>query len=147
MHGCDVGQAKRVARYFVPAIVACLLCCGVALAGNARSGRNVAGVRATIGQYDSALLAGNGKAGCALLTAGAQKQIAKQNHVASCELVFEAAAKLLKSAPKQASAIRAYASKVRVTLSGDTASVPPLSGSGHVTLTYTHGLWFISSDG
>jgi hypothetical protein len=145
MHGFR--DTKQVARCLAVALFASLLCCGAALAGSARSARNVAGVRATISQYDSDLLDGNGKAGCALLTSTAQKQIAKQNHVTSCELVFEAAASLFKSAPKQAAAVRAYAGKVHVTISGNTATVPQLTGSGHVTLTYTKGLWFVSSEG
>ncbi|HTU84326.1 MAG TPA: hypothetical protein VMF57_02060 [Solirubrobacteraceae bacterium] len=46
--------------------------------------------------------------------------------------------------PKQAAQLRAYASKVKVTLHGDTASVPKLNGGGRGELTYTHGLWYLA---
>jgi hypothetical protein len=121
-----------------------VLCASPAAAANLRAQRTVAGVRATIVQYERDVVSGNGKAGCALLTPSAQRQLAKQNHTSSCPKVFEAAAALLKSDPKQAAALRRYASTVHVTLHGDTATVPVYGGKGRVALTYTHGLWYVT---
>jgi hypothetical protein len=80
--------------------------------------------RATLRAYDTALLAGNGNAGCSLLTAAAQKELARVNHVSSCEKVIEVAGHLLKSSPKLAAQVRSYASTVKVTLHGGTARCP-----------------------
>ncbi len=102
-------------------------------------------MRATLGAYDAALLAGNGKTACSLLTAAAQKELAKANHASSCEKVIEIGGQALKSSPKQAAQVRSYASKVRGTLHGDTVTVPKLDGGGRSTLTYTHGLWYLAS--
>lgn len=126
---------------------AALLVCGAtsAWAAGKRSQRSVAGVRATVSTYDNAALAGNGKAGCALLTSAAQKALAKDNHVSSCVKAFELFGEVLKTTPKQAAALRSYAAKLKVTLHGNTATVPKLDEPGHVTLTYTHGLWYVSS--
>jgi len=121
-----------------------LLSAGPALAANVRAQRSVAGVRATLSQYDAALLAGNGKTGCALLTKKAQTQLAAANHASSCADVVTVTAAALKSDPKAAAELRGYASQVHVTLNGDSAIVPKLEESGHTTLTYTHGLWYLS---
>jgi hypothetical protein len=117
---------------------------GLAGAASQRSQRSVAGVRATLSAYDNAILAGNAKTACSLGTAAAQKQLAKTNHVSTCEKAIDLASELLKVSPKQAAQLRGYASKVKVTLHGDSASVPNFNGGGHSTLTYTHGLWYIS---
>ena len=121
-----------------------LLTAGPADAANPRAQRTVAGVRATLSQYDTAVLAGKGKTACALLTREAQAQIAKANHAANCTEVIEVAGAALKSDPKQAAALRGYASKVHVTLHGDAATAPKLGESGRTTFTYTHGLWYLS---
>jgi hypothetical protein len=118
---------------------------GVAGATSLRAQRSVAGVRATLGAYDTALLAGKGKAACSLLTAAARKELAKSNHVSSCEKVIEIAGRVLKSRPKLAARVRSYASKVKVTLRGDTATVPKLGGGGTSTLRYRRGLWYLAS--
>lgn len=117
---------------------------GIAGAASPRAQRSVAGVRATLGAYDTALLAGNGRTACSLLTAVAQKELAKANHVSSCEKVIELGAQALKSNPRQAAQVRSYAAKVKVTLHGDTATVPKLGGGGRSTLTYIHGLWYLA---
>jgi uncharacterized protein YbjT (DUF2867 family) len=137
---------RMVKRTWVVLAVASsgLLTAGSAVAANLRGERSVAGVRATLSQYDTALLAGNGKTGCALLTKTVQKKVAAENHVASCAEVFTAAEAAFKSDPKDASALRGYAGKVQITLSGDTASAPKFGASGRTTLTYTHGLWYLS---
>src|ERR1700722_3022839 len=83
-----------------------LLSAGPALAANLRAQRSVAGVRATLSQYDTALLAGNGKTGCAVLTKKAQAQLAEADHAASCADVFTVGAAALKSDPKEAAALR-----------------------------------------
>jgi hypothetical protein len=121
-----------------------LLTAGSAAAANLRGERSVAGVRATLSQYDTALLAGNGTTGCALLTKTVQKQVAAANHVANCADVFKGAEAAFKSDPKEAAALRGYAAKVHITLNGDTASAPKFGASGQTTLTYTHGLWYLS---
>jgi hypothetical protein len=118
---------------------------GVAGAASLRAQHSVAGVRATLRAYDTALLAGNGHAGCSLLTAAAQMELARLNHVSSCEKVIEVAGHLLKSSPKLAAEVRSYASTVKVTLHGGTATVPKLGGGGLRTLTYSHGLWYLAS--
>jgi hypothetical protein len=104
----------------------------------------VAGVRATVGQYEADVVSGNGKAGCALLTSKAQKELAQQNHISSCTKVLEAAAALLKSEPKQAAALRRYAGTAHVTLHGDTATIPMYAAKGRVTLMFIHGLWYLT---
>ena len=121
-----------------------LLSAGPAAAANPRAERTVAGVRATLTQYDTAVLAGNGGTACALLTRQAQAQLAKANHATNCTDVSKAAGAALKSHPTQAAALRSYARKVHITLHGDTATAPKLGGSGHPTFTYTHGLWYLS---
>jgi hypothetical protein len=121
-----------------------LLSAGPAVAANLRAARGLAGVRATISQYDAALLTGNGKSGCALLTTKAQTQLAAANHAGSCADVFKLTAAALKSDPKEAAAVRGYAGKVHIALDGDTASAPKLGESGRITFTYAHGLWFLS---
>jgi hypothetical protein len=73
-----------------------------------------------------------------LLTAAAQKELARVNHISSCEKVIELAGHLLKSSPRLAARVRSYASTVKVTLHGDTATVPKLGGGGLRTLTYSH---------
>jgi hypothetical protein len=88
--------------------------------------------------HDTAVLAGNGRTACALLTKETRTQLAKANHLANCADVIEAAAAALKSDQKQAAAIRGYASKVHITLHGDAATAPKLGESGHTTFTYTH---------
>ncbi|HTX10632.1 MAG TPA: hypothetical protein VME22_18555 [Solirubrobacteraceae bacterium] len=118
---------------------------GLADAASPRAQRSVAGVRATLRAYATDLLAGNAKAGCALLTGAAQKEIAKANHLSGCEKVIEIASQLLKSSPKQAAKVRSYASTVKITLHGDTATVPKLGEGGLSTLTYSHGLWYLAS--
>ncbi len=125
------------------ALLAVLIGSAAAYAAGLRTQRTVAGVRATINQYDSDVLAGKAKGACSLLTAKAQTQVAKSNHTSSCENVIEVAYEILTTEPKQAAAIRAYGNEVPVTLHGDTASVPKLNGGGRSTLTYTHGLWFL----
>jgi len=117
---------------------------GPAGASSLRSQRSVAGVRSTVAAYDNAVLAGKAETACALLTAAAQKQIAKTNHMSSCEKAIKFAYELLKLSPKQAAQVRSYASKVKITLRGDTASVPRFNGGGRGTLIYTHGLWYVS---
>jgi hypothetical protein len=120
-----------------------LLSAGPAVAANARAARSVAGVRATLSQYDTALLTGNGKSGCALLTTKAQTQLAAANHASSCADVIKLTAAALKSDPKEAAAVRGYASKAHITVDGDTATAPKLGESGRTTLSYTHGLWYL----
>src|ERR1700733_11751253 len=117
---------------------------GPAFAANPRAQRTVAGGRATLSQYDTAVLAGNGRTACALLTKETRTQLAKANHLGNCADVIEAAGAALKSDQKQAAAIRGYASKVHITLHGDTATAPKLGETGHTTFTYTHGLWYLS---
>jgi hypothetical protein len=116
-----------------------------AWAAGTRSQRSVSGVRATVSAYDNAALAGNGKAGCALLTSAAQKALARDNHVSSCDKAFELFGEVLKTTPKQAAALRSYAAKLKVTIHGNTATVPKLDEPGHVMLSYTHGLWYVNS--
>jgi len=128
----------------IAAIAASLLCAGPAAAANPRAELTVAGVRATLSRFDTALLAGNGRTACALLTSEAQAQLAKANHAADCTDVVEVAGAALKSDPKQAAALRSYAGKVHITLHGDTATLPKLGESGHTTFTYKHGLWYLS---
>jgi hypothetical protein len=117
---------------------------GVTGAASLRAQRSVAGVRATLRAYDTALLAGNGKAGCPLLTTAAQRELARVNHISSCEKVIELAGHLLRSSPRLAARVRSYASTVKVTLHGDTATVPKLGGGGLRTLTYSDGLWYLA---
>jgi hypothetical protein len=117
---------------------------GLAGASSLRSRRSVAGVRATVAAYDNAVLAGKATTACSLLTAAAQKQIAKTNHLPTCEKTIEFAYQLLKASPKQAAQVRSYASKVKITLHGDTATVPKFNGGGRGTLSYVHGLWYVS---
>ena len=121
-----------------------LLTVGSAVAANLRAERSVAGVRATLSQYDTALLAGDGKTGCALLTKTVQKKVAAANHVPSCADVFKAAEAAFKLDPKDAAALRGYAGMVHITLNGDTATAPKIGASGQTTLTYAHGLWYLS---
>jgi hypothetical protein len=137
----DVRQRTWV---LVAVIASGLLSAGPALAANLRAERSVAGVRATLSQYDAALLTGNAKTGCALLTKKAQTQIAAANHASSCADVIKLTEAALKSDPKATAELRVYASQVHVALNGDTAVVPKLGESGHTTLTYTHGLWYLS---
>lgn len=118
---------------------------GLASARSPRAQRSVAGVRATLRAYASSLIAGNGKAGCALLTSAAQKELAKANHVSSCKQAVEASGQLLKSTPKQAARLRSYASTVKITLHGSTATVPKFDAGGRSKLTYAHGLWYLAS--
>jgi hypothetical protein len=129
----------------VAATFALLAFPGLAVAANMRAQRSVAGVRATLRAYTTALLAGNGKSGCSLLTTAGQKALAKANHATSCEKVIELTGQILKSTPKQAAEVRSYASSAKVTLHGDSATVPKLGGGGVVTLSYTRGLWYLTS--
>jgi hypothetical protein len=135
------------ARVLAIVIAGCALLAfpGGAGARSLRAQRSVAGVRPTLRAYDTALLAGNGKAGCSLLTAAAQKELARVNHVSSCQKVIEVAGHLLKSSPKLAAQVRSYASTVEVTPHGGTATVPKLGGGGVRRLTYSHGLWYLAS--
>lgn len=132
-------------RWIVLAALASgLLSAAPAAAANPRAARTVTGLRATLSQYDTAVLAANGKTACALLTRKAQEQLAKANHAANCTDVIEVAGAALRSDPQQATTLRGYASKVHITLHGDTADAPKLGESGHTTFTYTHGLWYLS---
>jgi hypothetical protein len=132
-------------RLILLAVVACgVVSATPAAAANLRAQRTVAGARATLGQYDTDIIAGYSKSACALLTTKAQTQLARENHATSCAAAIEVASAALKAAPAQTAALRSYARKARVTLHGDTATVPKLGTSGHVTLTYTHGLWYLS---
>jgi hypothetical protein len=115
-----------------------------AVAANPRAQRSVAGVRATLRQYGADVLAGNGTGACALLTPPARSQIAEANHASSCAAVIKVAAVILKADPTQTAAVLRYPRTVRVTLKGDSASVPKFEASGHATLTYTHGLWYLT---
>jgi hypothetical protein len=117
---------------------------GLAGASSLRSQRSVAGVRSTVAAYDNAVLAGKPATACSLLTAAAQKQIAKPNDLPSCEKAIEFAYQILESTPKQAAQVRSYASKVKITLHGDTATAPKFNGGGRGTLSYVHGLWYVS---
>jgi hypothetical protein len=137
-------RVRKRTWVFLAVISLGVLSAGPALAANLRAERSDAGVRATLSQYDTALLSGNGKTGCALLTTKAQAQLAKADHATSCANVFKVGAAALKSDPKATAALRGYASKVHITLDGDNAVVPKLDESGHTTLTYTHGLWYLS---
>ncbi len=75
-----------------------------------------------------------------------QSETARQGRpLIQCETGIETAAELLKSRPTQAAQLRSYASTVKVTLYGDTATVPNLSGGGRTTLSYTHGFWYLAS--
>jgi hypothetical protein len=134
----------RRTRVVLAVVSSGLLTAGSAVAANLRAERSVAGVRATLSQYDTALLAGNGATGCALLTKAVQKKVAAANHVPSCADVFKAAEAAFKSDPKDAAALRGYAGKVHITLNGDIATAPKFGASGQTTLTYTHGLWYLS---
>ena len=137
---------SRSRRFAIAAAGSLLLAFpGFAGAATPRAQRSVAGVRATMRAYAAALLAGNGKAGCALLTTAAQKELAKANHASSCEKVIELSGQLLKSTPKQAAKLRSYASTVKITLHGSTATVPKFDSGGRTTLTYRHGLWYLAS--
>lgn len=94
-------------------------------APRARANRDsVAGARATLVAYVAAVIAGNGTTACSLLTPAIRKQLAKADHQSNCETVIETAAELLKSRPTQATQLRSYASTAKVTLRGDTATVP-----------------------
>jgi hypothetical protein len=137
---------RMVKRAWVvlPVVSSGLLTAGSAVAASLRAERSVAGVRATLSQYDTALLAGNGTAGCALLTKTVQKQLATANHAANCADVFKVTAAAFKSDSKDAAALRGYASKVHITLNGDTATAPKFGESGQTTFTYSHGLWYLS---
>jgi hypothetical protein len=126
------------------AMTAGLFSAGPAAAANLRADRTVAGVRAALSQYDTAVLAGNGTTACALLTKAARAQLVKANHAANCDDVIEAAGAALKSDPKEAAALRGYPGKVHITLHGDTATAPKLGESGHITFAYTHGLWYLN---
>jgi hypothetical protein len=117
---------------------------GLAGASSLRGQRSVAGVRSTVAAYDTAVLAGKTGTACSLLTAAAQKQIAETNHLSSCEKAIEFAYELLKTSPRQAAQLRSYASKLKIALRGDTATVPKFNGGGRGTLIYTHGLWYVS---
>jgi crotonobetainyl-CoA:carnitine CoA-transferase CaiB-like acyl-CoA transferase len=134
----------KTSSVLLVAIASGLLGASGAAAATLRAQRTTAGVRATLSQYDTAILAGNSKAACALLTTKAQTQLAKANHAATCADVIEAASAALKTDPKDAAALRSYAGKVRITQRGNTASVPKLGVSGHTTLTYSRGLWYLS---
>ncbi|HUA45798.1 MAG TPA: hypothetical protein VMA77_11250 [Solirubrobacteraceae bacterium] len=135
----------KATGFVVAAMASGLLSATPATAANLRAERTLAGVRATLIQYDTAVLAGNGTTACALLTRKAQGQLAKANHAPNCTDVIEAAGAALKSDPKQAATLRGYAEKVHITLHGDTATAPNLGESGHTTFMYTHGRWYLSS--
>jgi hypothetical protein len=134
---------KRVS-ILLAAMASVLFSAGAAAAANPRAERTVAGVRATLSRYDTAVLAGNGSTACALMTKQAQAQLAKANHAANCADVIEVSGAALKSDPKEAAALRAYAGKVHITLHGNTATAPKLGESGYVTFTYVRGLWYLS---
>jgi hypothetical protein len=135
------------------ALVAAAACCAPLAAGAGaaaraaaappRSQRTVAGVRATINQYDNDVLAGHTQAACNLMTAAAQARIAHENHDRSCAQATTLAHELLTANPRQAARLRAYGKTVRVTLHAATATVPNMDG-GRSTLTYTRGLWYLS---
>jgi hypothetical protein len=113
-------------------------------ASNPRSRPTVAGVRAAINSYDHAILADRAQAACAVLTPAARRRIARANHASSCIAVIHAAYELLKSDHRDAAELRSYGSKVKVTLHGHTATVPKLGAPGRTTLSYIHGLWYVS---
>ena len=114
-------------------------------ASSPREQGSVAGARATLVAYVAAVIAGNGTTACSLLTPAIRKQLAKADHQSNCETVIETAAELLKSRPTQAAQLRSYASTAKVTLRGDTATVPNLVRGGRTTLTYTHGLRYLAN--
>lgn len=132
------------------ALIAAAGCCSLAVpalaqASSVRGEKTVAGVRATLQVYDTAVLAGNGNAACSVMTATAQKQLAKVDGQASCQAAVKLAGKAFKTQPKMAARFRAFAKTAKITLDGATATVPNWNGGGHSTFTYTKGLWYIGT--
>lgn len=115
-----------------------------ALAADLRSQRTVAGVRATITEYTNAVVDGNGKLACALLTKKAKAHMVKGDISTTCPKLIRLTAVLIQAHPKEAAGLRAYALKVRITLTGDIASVPTYSGNATTKLIYTHRLWYVN---
>lgn len=135
------------ARLLPVAAACCTLLAFPALgcASSLREQRSVAGVRATLVAYVDSVIAGNGTTACSLLTPAVAAQLAKADHQSSCATVIQIAAYFLKLRPTQAAQLRSYASTVKITLHGDTATVPNGGGGGWTTLTYTRGLWYVAS--
>lgn len=129
------------------AAVCCTLLALPALgcASSSRAQRSVAGARVTLVAYVAAVIAGNGTTACSLLTPAMAAELAKADRQSTCETVIQIAAGLLKSRPSEAAQLRSYASTVKVTLHGDTATVPNQDGGGLTTPTYTHRLWYLAS--
>lgn len=59
--------------------------------------------------------------------------------------MIQIAAEFLKARPSEAAQLRSYATTVKVTLHGDTATVPSQDGGGRTTLSYTHRPWYLAS--
>jgi hypothetical protein len=117
---------------------------GIAQAKPTRASRSVAGVRATLDQWANLLLSDKAKAACAMLTPHGQAVWAKTNSASTCIAASKADYAFLKQYPTDAQAIRDYGNTEPVTLHGNTASLPKLSG-GTRTLLYQDGLWYINS--
>lgn len=118
---------------------------GSAVAGATRASRSVAGVHATLSQFTGYVLADNTTAACAMLTANGEKAWAKQNGASSCAAATKTDYRLLKAYPSNQKPIKHYNSTVKVTIHGNTATMPKLLGSGTRTLLYRQGLWYINS--
>jgi hypothetical protein len=128
--------------------VALILTAGVSSAFAAKATRatkSVAGVRATINQWAAYVLADNSKAACLMLTPDGQKAWAKDNDANNCLQANGKDYQLFHAYPQDAKAIKNYGNTAPVTLKGDVASLPKLSGSGTRELIYKQGLWYINS--
>lgn len=79
------------------------------------------------------------------MTPAMAAQLAKADNQSSCETVIQIGAGFLKLRPTEAAQLRSYASAVKITLHGDTATVPNEGAGGQTALTYTHGLWYLAS--
>jgi hypothetical protein len=134
-------------RLSVLAAAACvsLALPAVGAAASLRDQRSVFGVRATLEAYFAASIAGNGRSACALMTPAAQVYLARSDHAASCQKATEVVGALLRWDPLEAAQLRSYAATVRITLNGDTATVPKLNQPGRGTLIYTRGRWYLAS--
>jgi hypothetical protein len=117
---------------------------GAAQAGATRTSKSVAGVRATLDQWANYLLTDKPQLACAMLTTHGQAVWATTNKAPNCVKASKADYSLLKKYPSYATTIRDYGNVEPVTLHGNRASLPKLSG-GTRTLIYKNGVWFIDS--
>lgn len=132
-------------RIAISSVVVALAVAGCGGSGSGTSSdKSVAGIRATLRAFLDDIK--NGKAGdaCDLMTKAARTQVGHGNADA-CGATVVLARKLLGA--KALADVEAKIGQVKITITGDHATVPALTGGGSTTnMVYTDGHWLVGTN-